>query len=71
MARYDDATRAWYAERAAGGIEREVDDREKSMGVRYKAATPAGAAVLMLWQRAHAELHAAAANRRRELGGRR
>jgi hypothetical protein len=68
-AAYEAATAEWFAQRAAGGIVK-ADAYERERGVKYKAETVDGGRALMAWQRARAELSAAAENRRRVLGDR-
>lgn len=63
---YDTATSNWYRQREIGGIvplDQEIprDSDDLAAGAKYKAATPAGATVLGVWQKCKAELDAAAA----------
>jgi len=66
---YENAMTAWWLQRESGGIVRvDSEDPDRVLGVRYKAATIDGGRALMAFQKARAELNAAVANRRRELG---
>lgn len=70
---YDIATASWNEQRRIGGIarlDRDIpeDSDELSKGARYKCTTPAAAMVMGVWEKCKAELDAAAANRRRDLG---
>jgi hypothetical protein len=69
MANYEEATARWYLERDRGGIV-EADREAREGGVRYVAVTFDGGRAMTAWQRARAELLAAVANRRAELGDR-
>jgi len=65
---YENAVTAWHVQRETGGIVPAPAGHDRDIGVRYVAATFEGGRVLVAFQKARAELNAAVANRRRELG---
>jgi hypothetical protein len=67
-AAYDFAVTRWFAARDAGDIVREDDERERSAGVRWRAASPNGKSALGAFQLAKSNLDHAAARVRREAG---
>jgi hypothetical protein len=62
---YARATEKYFDARRSGDI---VEDPDPTSGRRWMPATPRGGMILGIWQKAKAELDAAADNRRRELG---
>lgn len=70
---YEAATASYWAQRDTGGIvpldmSLAEDAEEHAKGVRFKCTTPAARIVLGAWQKAKAELDAAAQTLRREAG---
>lgn len=70
---YESATASYWAQRDTGGIvaldmSLAEDAEEHSKGVRFKCTTPAARIILGAWQKAKAELDAAAYDLQREAG---